>query len=219
MPFSEKGWCPDLIMNPHGYPSRMTVGKLLELIGSKAAVMDGRLRDGSAFAGDKLEDLSKALIDNGFSYSGKDVLISGITGEYMYCYVYCGPVFYQRLKHMVADKVHARSRGKIATLTRQPTEGRARDGGLRLGEMERDCLLSYGASSLIVERLMVSSDLFTIWVCEKCGFIKHEGYCKTCKSKDVCQIDIPYACKLMFQELISMNIKPKINLTNIVNLK
>lgn len=118
MPFSETGWCPDLIMNPHGYPSRMTVGKLLELLGGKAGILDGKYKDGTAFAGDKLDVLSKILVDHGFSYTGKDVLISGITGDYMQCYVFCGPVFYQRLKHMVADKVHARSTGKISNLTR-----------------------------------------------------------------------------------------------------
>lgn len=126
MPFSEKGWVPDLIMNPHGYPSRMTVGKLLELLGSKAAVLSGHFKYGTAFAGDKMGDLSSILVEHGFSYTGKDVLISGITGEYMHCYVFSGPVFYQRLKHMVADKVHARAKGRVTTLTRQPTEGRGK---------------------------------------------------------------------------------------------
>lgn len=108
MPFSESGWCPDLIMNPHGFPSRMTVGKLIELIAGKAACYDGKFKYGTAFAGDKVADIGQILIKNGFSYTGKDTLMSGITGEYLNCYVYSGPIFYQRLKHMVADKIHAR---------------------------------------------------------------------------------------------------------------
>ena len=108
-------------MNPHGYPSRMTVGKLLELIGGKAGALKGKQHYGTAFSGDKLEDLCDILVNNGFSYTGKDTLISGTTGEYINCYVFSGPIFYQRLKHMVADKIHARSIGKVTTLTRQPT--------------------------------------------------------------------------------------------------
>jgi DNA-directed RNA polymerase III subunit RPC2 len=112
MPFNENGWRPDLIMNPHGFPSRMTVGKLIELIGGKAAALDGKLKYGTAFGGDKIQDLCEILVRNGFSYSGKDCLISGITGEYLKCYVFAGPIFYQRLKHLVADKIHARATGK-----------------------------------------------------------------------------------------------------------
>lgn len=150
MPFSETGWRPDLIMNPHGYPSRMTVGKLLQLIGGKAGCLKGVKHYGTAFAGDKLEDLCNILMENGYSYSGKDTLISGTTGEYINCYVFSGPIFYQRLKHMVADKIHARSTGKVTVLTRQPTEGRSKEGGLRLGEMERDCLLGFGAGEVLL---------------------------------------------------------------------
>lgn len=108
MPFSEMGWCPDLIMNPHGFPSRMTVGKLIELLAGKAACYDGKFKYGTAFAGDKVADVGNILIKNGFSYTGKDCLMSGITGEYLNCYVFSGPIFYQRLKHMVSDKMHAR---------------------------------------------------------------------------------------------------------------
>ena len=156
---------PDLIMNPHGFPSRMTVGKMIELLGGKAALLDGKLRYGTAFAGDKVQTISEVLIKHGFSYSGKDFVTSGITGESLEGFIYCGPVFYQKLKHMVLDKMHARSRGPITLLTRQPTEGRAREGGLRLGEMERDCLVAYGASALLNERLMISSDQFTTHIC------------------------------------------------------
>lgn len=131
------GVCPDLIMNPHGFPSRMTVGKMIELVAGKAGLMEGQLKYGTAFGGSKLADVSEILVDHGFSYCGKDMLTSGITGEPLQAYIFQGPVFYQKLKHMVMDKMHARSRGPRAVLTRQPTEGRARDGGLRLGEMER----------------------------------------------------------------------------------
>jgi DNA-directed RNA polymerase III subunit RPC2 len=214
MPFTETGICPDLIMNPHGFPSRMTVGKMLELIAGKAGVLEGKIKDATAFAGDKAEDLAEILVKHGFSYSGKDLLMSGITGEPMGCYVFSGPVYYQRLKHMVTDKMHARSTGPKASLTRQPTEGRAKEGGLRLGEMERDCLIGFGASSLLNERLMLVSDLFTANVCRKCGFIIQEGYCNYCKDSDnVTKVMMPYASKLLFQELISMNIRPQLKLT------
>jgi DNA-directed RNA polymerase III subunit RPC2 len=108
MPFSEVGWCPDLIMNPHGFPSRMTVGKMIELLAGKAGVFEGEYKYGTAFAGDKVDDMAKLLVKHGFNYSGKDFLTSGITGEPIRCYVFCGPVYYQRLKHMVQDKMHAR---------------------------------------------------------------------------------------------------------------
>eukprot|EP01015_Nassula_variabilis_P022649 TRINITY_DN4183_c0_g1_i6.p1 TRINITY_DN4183_c0_g1~~TRINITY_DN4183_c0_g1_i6.p1 ORF type:complete len:311 (+),score=21.03 TRINITY_DN4183_c0_g1_i6:66-998(+) len=215
LPFSETGWCPDLIMNPHGYPSRMTVGKLMELVGSKAGALSGEFKYGTAFGGDKVHDLAMILVKNGYSYNGKDCLISGITGQYLHCYVFSGPIFYQRLKHMVADKIHARARGPKALLTRQPTEGRSRDGGLRLGEMERDCLIGYGASNLLLERLMISSDQFQIYVCNNCGLFKHLKYCDSCQTDQVYLITLPYACKLLFQELLAMNIMPKMNLVDI----
>lgn len=146
LPFSEYGHAPDLIMNPHGFPSRMTVGKLLELLVGKAGVFEGRQGYSSAFgeefgSADTASSASEALLRNGLNYSGKDILYSGTSGEPLDAYIFSGPVFYQKLKHMVLDKAHARARGPRAVLTRQPTEGRSRDGGLRLGEMERDCLV------------------------------------------------------------------------------
>nr|XP_039254006.1 DNA-directed RNA polymerase III subunit RPC2-like [Styela clava] len=213
MPFNEFGICPDVIMNPHGYPSRMTVGKLIELLGSKAGAVEGKFHYGTAFGGDKVEDLSKVLVDHGFNYAGKDCLTSGITGEHLEAYIYHGPVYYQKLKHMVLDKMHARARGPRAVLTRQPTEGRSRDGGLRLGEMERDCLIGYGASMLLLERLMISSDSFEVEVCGECGLLGYSGYCQFCKSsRAIAKIKMPYACKLLFQELTSMNIVPRLKL-------
>jgi DNA-directed RNA polymerase III subunit RPC2 len=217
MPFSESGWCPDLIMNPHGYPSRMTVGKLIELIAGKSAVLDGKFKYGTAFAGDRVDDIGKILTSNGYSFTGKDFLYSGISGEPIECSIFSGPIYYQRLKHMVIDKMHARARGPRAVLTRQPMEGRSKEGGLRLGEMERDCLIGYGASSLLLERLMISSDLFMANLCSKCGFLADTpNKCNYCSdSSSVFPIKLPYAFKLLTQELISMNIKTKFNLSNI----
>ncbi|KAG8579674.1 hypothetical protein GDO81_011000 [Engystomops pustulosus] len=199
MPFCDTGICPDIIMNPHGFPSRMTVGKLIELLAGKAGVLDGRFHYGTAFGGSKVKDVCEDLIKYGYNYLGKDYVTSGITGEPLEAYIYFGPVYYQKLKHMVLDKMHARARGPRAVLTRQPTEGRSRDGGLRLGEMERDCLIGYGASMLLLERLMISSDAFEVDVCGQCGLLGYSGWCHYCKSS--CQIIVRTLMpKLLFQE-------------------
>ncbi|KAI9194256.1 hypothetical protein LWI28_004478 [Acer negundo] len=223
-PFSERGICPDLIMNPHGFPSRMTVGKMIELLGGKAGVSCGRFHYGSAFGepsghADRVEAISETLVKHGFSYSGKDFIYSGITGSPLQAYIFMGPIYYQKLKHMVLDKMHARGSGPRVMLTRQPTEGKARNGGLRVGEMERDCLIAYGASNLIFERLMLSSDPFDVQVCRVCGlmgYYNHKlkvGICSTCKNGDnISTMKLPYACKLLFQELQSMNIIPRLKL-------
>jgi DNA-directed RNA polymerase III subunit RPC2 len=214
MPFTESGVCPDMIMNPHGFPSRMTVGKMIELIGGKAGTLDGHRRFGTAFGGTKVKDITDALVAHGYHYGGKEYITSGITGEPMRGYVFFGPMYYQKLKHMVQDKMHARARGPRAVLTRQPTEGRSRDGGLRLGEMERDCLIGYGASMLLQERLMISSDVFTVFVCQQCGLLAAtKDWCQYCKRRDgIHMLRMPYAAKLLFQELQSMNIVPRLAL-------
>ncbi|PIN14066.1 RNA polymerase III, second largest subunit [Handroanthus impetiginosus] len=224
-PFSERGICPDLIMNPHGFPSRMTVGKMIELLGGKAGVSCGRFHYGSAFGepsghADKVDAISETLVNHGFSYNGKDFLYSGITGEPLQAYIFMGPIYYQKLKHMVLDKMHARGSGPRVMITRQPTEGRSRNGGLRVGEMERDCLIAYGASMLIYERLMLSSDPFEVQVCRKCGLLGYYNYklktgiCSTCKNgENISTMKLPYACKLLFQELQAMNIIPRLKLT------
>lgn len=209
LPFSDSGLVPDIIMNPHGFPSRMTVGKLLECLTGKAAVVHGRKQYGygDAFRSHPVKEVSEVLVDHGFSWLGKDYFTSGITGEPHEAYIFNGPIFYQRLKHMVQDKMHSRARGPRAILTRQPTEGRSRDGGLRLGEMERDCLIAYGASQLLLERLMHSSDGTSIDICQRCGLFGYRGYCQTCQStREVTQMTMPYAAKLLVQELISMNV-------------
>ncbi|KAJ4768843.1 DNA-directed RNA polymerase subunit beta [Rhynchospora pubera] len=225
-PFSERGICPDLIMNPHGFPSRMTIGKMIELLGGKAGVSLGRFHYGSAFGepsghADKVEDISNVLIERGFSYNGKDFLYSGILGTPLQAYIFMGPIYYQKLKHMVLDKIHARANGQRVLLTRQPTEGRGKQGGLRLGEMERDCLIAYGASMLIYERLMLSSDPYEVQVCQKCGLLGYynkklkKSFCSMCKNgENMATMKLPYACKLLFQELQSMNVVPRLKLTD-----
>ncbi|KAJ2021396.1 DNA-directed RNA polymerase III complex subunit Rpc2 [Coemansia sp. S680] len=216
LPFTDRGIYPDIIMNPHGFPSRMTVGKLMEFVASKAGAVKGELQYGTCFGGSKMEDMCRILVENGYSYTGKDYVTSGITGEPVGAYIFNGATYYQRLKHMVADKMHARARGPRAVLTRQPTEGRSRDGGLRLGEMEKDCLIGYGASMLLLERLMISSDVFEVHVCETCGYIGYKGWCQMCRSsKSMVPIKIPYACKLLFQELQAMNIMPRLIMEDI----
>ncbi|CAD25947.1 DNA-DIRECTED RNA POLYMERASE III SUBUNIT 2 (130kDa SUBUNIT) [Encephalitozoon cuniculi GB-M1] len=212
MPFNDQGIVPDIIMNPHGFPSRMTVGKIVELISGKAGVLEGQILDSTAFKENSVEQTCELLIKHGFSYSGKDCFTSGTTGAPLAAYIFFGPVFYQRLKHMVADKIHMRARGPRAILTRQPTEGRSKDGGLKLGEMERDCLIGYGASSLITERLMTSSDVFEAYVCRSCGVLAFKGCCVACKGTKPVKVKMPYACKLLFQELMSMNILPRLHI-------
>ena len=213
LPFNSDGIVPDIIMNPHGFPSRMTVGKMLELVAGKAGVLVGEMQYGTAFGGSKIEDMADILIRHGYSYSGKDMVTSGITGESLPAYVFFGPIYYQKLKHMVQDKMHSRARGPRATLTRQPTEGRSRDGGLRLGEMERDCLIAYGASQLLLERLMLSSDAHDVDICGECGMMGYSGYCQSCKKTEkVVKMTIPYAAKLLIQELISMNVAARFTL-------
>lgn len=215
MPFSDLGITPDIIMNPHGFPSRMTVGKMLELVSGKAGILKGKFEYGTAFGGSKLEDMSRALIESGYSYDGKDYLTSGTTGEPLPAYVFTGPIYYQKLKHMVQDKMHSRARGPRAILTRQPTEGRSRDGGLRLGEMERDCLIAYGASQLLRERLMLSSDKHEVDVCESCGFMAFGRFCQRCSTagetgSNVVRMTLPYAFKLLLNELGSMNVNTRL---------
>ena len=139
------------------------------------------------------------------------MLTSGITGQPLQAYIFTGPVYYQKLKHMVMDKMHARARGACTVLTRQPPEGRSRDGGLRLGEMERDCLIGYGASGLLTERLMISSDAYSVQVCRSCGLLGYDNWCQSCKKQDeLAVVQLPYACKLLLQELQSMNILPRL---------
>ena len=173
MPYTEDGLVPDVIMNPHALPSRMTFAQLLESLLGTECIHSGMHGDGTPFTDITIEKIGKRLENRGFNKHGEMQLYSGETGKKLKSTVFMGPVFYQRLKHMVEDKIHARSTGPIVNLTRQPSEGRARDGGLRVGEMERDAMLSHGASQFIREKMMELSDNFTINTNKKTRFMSY----------------------------------------------
>lgn len=219
MPYTEDGVVPDLIINPHAIPSRMTLGQMLELLGGKAYAASGRPIDGTAFCGDSEKTMRDLLKASGLKPSGKEVLYDGRTGRMLEADVYIGIAYYLKLHHMVADKMHARARGPVQILTRQPTEGRAREGGLRFGEMERDCLVGHGAAMLLKERLLEESDRTVVNICEDCGLIsyydrtKDKNFCPICGEKaKTTAVVVSYAFKLLLQELMSLGIAPRLKL-------
>jgi DNA-directed RNA polymerase II subunit RPB2 len=251
MPFTSDGIRPDLIINPHALPSRMTIGQLVESLFGKACTVYGGFGDCTAFQskGPNTKVYGSMLVNAGFHSSGNQVLYNGMTGEQIYSDIYVGPTYYMRLKHMVKDKINYRARGPNTMLTRQPVQGRANDGGLRIGEMERDGVLAHGASAFLNESFMVRGDEYYMAICNKtgCGAIYNsdlnlflspfaDGPIKfntTLDGKlniqnmsrfgrDFSIVRIPYALKLLMQELQTMNIQMRIitedNIDQLMNL-
>jgi len=221
LPFTADGIVPDIIVNPHAIPSRMTIGQLMECVLGKASALDGKFGDATPFTSSSTNNAAERICDylskvgmespNPYNKSGWEIMYSGFTGERIKAKIFMGPTYYQRLKHMVTDKIHARAHGHVTTLTRQPLEGRSRDGGLRFGEMERDCMIAHGTSKFLQERLFDCSDPYRIIVCDKCGMVASSpNECLSCRTDRVSTCKYPYASKLLTQELLAMGIKVSI---------
>lgn len=217
MPFTKDGVRPDIIINPHAIPSRMTIGQLKEMLLGRVLVELGLFGDGTSFGDLDIKTISEKLSELGFESNCNEILYNGLTGEQLEANIFIGPVFYQRLKHMVIDKQHSRANGAMVQLTRQPAEGRSRGGGLRFGEMERDGMISHGASRFTRGRMYDASDKYQVHICRRCGMIAayndevHIHHCRTCDNKtDFSFVEIPYAYKLLSQELITMNVAMRV---------
>jgi DNA-directed RNA polymerase subunit B len=217
MPFSQNGITPDIIFSPHSVPSRMTVSHLLEIMSGKYGALKGSQVDATAFDTPNEKEVRNELLQMGFREDGTEVFYNGLTGERFKAKIYSGNIYYLKLKHMVASKLHARASGRIQLLTRQPVEGRAMGGGLRLGEMEKDCLVAHGASLLLKERF--DSDKAIVHVCEECGLIgswnayKNKPNCPRCgENVKVSTVEMSYAFKLLLEEMKSMLVFPKVKL-------
>jgi len=224
MPFTKDGLRPDIIINPHAIPSRMTIAQLKETLLGKVLLELGIFGDGTSFGNLDIKTISEELQKLGYESYGNEIMYNGLTGEQLETSIFMGPVFYQRLKHMVNDKQHSRSIGPMVNLTRQPAEGRSRDGGFRIGEMERDVMIAHGMSSFCKERLYDVSDKYSTHVCKKCGMIApfNDGdrtansdftihRCNTCDNMtDFSRVNIPYSYKLLSQELQTINVVPRL---------
>mmetsp|Transcript_18763 Transcript_18763/g.45096 ORF Transcript_18763/g.45096 Transcript_18763/m.45096 type:complete len:1181 (-) Transcript_18763:313-3855(-) len=219
MPFTCEGISPDLIVNPHAIPSRMTIGHLIETLLGKVGCLTGDEGDATPFNDVNVKDVSDMLHVRGYQRHGNERLYNGHTGRPLSALIFFGPTYYQRLKHMVDDKIHSRARGPTQMLNRQPMEGRARDGGLRFGEMERDCMIAHGSANVLREKLFTQSDGYMTHVCQDCGLVAianldaNRYICPnqaTCRNSTIGMIEIPYACKLLFQELMAMQIAPRL---------
>jgi DNA-directed RNA polymerase II subunit RPB2 len=233
MPFTSSGIVPDLIVNPHAIPSRMTIGQIVECLVGKLGCATAQIMDGTPFRDTSIEAIADELERLGYQRSGNEQMYNGMTGERMPCLIFIGPTFYQRLKHMVTDKCHGRGRGPVQLLCRQPVEGRSREGGLRCGEMERDCFIAHGATSVLRDRLFEQADPFSTSVCAKCGLLCQPAVeapggagvgvggagagvvvgdvamCRNCMTSDCREMQMPYAFKLLTHELYGMCIAPR----------
>lgn len=218
IPFTSKGIRPDVLFNPHGLPSRMTVGYLMELLAGKVGSLKGEVIDGTSFSGVGKDELEKQLKELGFRYDGKETMYNGITGQRIAARIFIGNLYYLKLKYMVGNKIHGRASGKVALLTRQPIEGRSRGGALRLGEMEQQALVAHGASLLLKERY--DSDKVVLPICTKCGTIgiddnlRNKVICPICNSEEIEHIEVSYAFKLLLEELQGMHIHTSFELKN-----
>jgi DNA-directed RNA polymerase II subunit RPB2 len=218
MPFTKDGIVPDIIINPHAIPSRMTIAQLFENVLGKVCCETGNIGDGTAFNKLDFKSVEEALKKYNFDKHGNDILYNGITGEQIHTEIFMGTTYYQRLKHMSCEKIHSRATGPIVSMTRQPSEGRAAYGGLRFGEMERDCMVAHGTTDFLKERMLTVSDNYFVYICDECGLIvsadnKNNQYeCKHCKNyTNIHKVNIPYTCKLLMQELQTMSIAPRFN--------
>lgn len=217
MPFTKSGLVPDIILNPHALPSRMTIALPLEILLAQFAALTGKSVDGSPFGRKDFSEIGEALRELGFNEHCTETMYCGFTGRQLEAKIFIGPIYYLRLKQLVQDKIHARARGSKTIMTRQAPEGRSKDGGLRLGEMERDACISHGISVFLKEKFMESGDRYETYVCNICGLIatkyvnKQLWYCTACKNQtEISKISVPYAFKLMVQELQAINILPRI---------